>query len=239
MLNLIKLELKRVSLKSHFIGLLAANIVIALLSAFTSSLLNAGGGVAVTGLPPAQLDTLTLAIMLVRATLIIWEAVLISVFIVEEYRNKTINLLFTYPVQRGKLIAVKIILICVVMLLFHALSGVFQFTCLSVASKYFPFVTVSPANLITQAVTALSAVLLGLLPLYIGMIKKSTIATIVSSFASCIQIHITALSDIHQGCVEMFNEVPAMFALQFFTFLMECLRKPGAERYETGRAWEM
>ena len=88
MLNLIKLELKRVSLKSHFIGLLAANIVIALLSAFTSSLLNAGGGVAVTGLPPAQLDTLTLAIMLVRATLIIWEAVLISVFIVEEYRNK-------------------------------------------------------------------------------------------------------------------------------------------------------
>ena len=183
MLNLIKLELKRVSLKSHFIGLLAANIVIALLSAFTSSLLNAGGGVAVTGLPPAQLDTLTLAIMLVRAALIVWEAVLISVFVVEEYRNKTINLLFTYPVQRGKLIAVKIILICGVMLLFHALSGVFQFACLSVASKYFPFVTVSPANLMTQAVTALSSVLLGLLPLYIGMIKKSTIATIVSSFA--------------------------------------------------------
>ena len=183
MRNLVKLELKRVSLKSHFIGLLAANIVIVLLSGFTSSLLNAGGGVAVTGLPPAQLDTLTLATMLVRATLIVWEAVLISVFIVEEYRNKTINLLFTYPVQRGKLIAVKIILICGVMLLFHALSGVFQFTCLSVASKYFPFVTVSPANLITQAVTALSAVLLGLLPLYVGMIKKSTIATIVSSFA--------------------------------------------------------
>lgn len=183
MLNLIKLELKRVSLKSHFIGLLAANIVIALLSAFTSSLLNAGGGVAVTGLPPAQLDTLTLAIMLVRAALIVWEAVLISVFVVEEYRNKTINLLFTYPVQRGKLIAVKIILICGVMLLFHVLSGVFQFTCLSVVSKYFPFVTVSPANLMTQAVTALSSVLLGLLPLYIGMIKKSTIATIVSSFA--------------------------------------------------------
>ena len=157
--------------------------MIALLSVFTSSLLNADGGIAVTGLPPAQLDTLTLATMLVRATLIVWEAVLISVFIVEEYRNKTINLLFTYPVQRGKLIAVKIILICGVMLLFHGLSGVFQFACLSLASKYFLFVTISPTNLITQAVTALSAVLLGLLSLYIGMIKKSTIATIVSSFA--------------------------------------------------------
>ena len=98
--------------------------------------------------------------MLVRAMLIVWEAVLISVFIVEEYRNKTINLLFTYPVQRGKLIAVKIILICGVMLLFHGLSSVFQFACLSLASKYFLFVTISPANLMTQAVTALSAVLL-------------------------------------------------------------------------------
>ena len=183
MQNLVKLELKRVSLKSHFISLLAANVMITLLSVFTSSLLNADGGIAVTGLPPAQLDTLTLATMLVRAMLIVWEAVLISVFIVEEYRNKTINLLFTYPVQRGKLIAVKIILICGVMLLFHGLSSVFQFACLFLASKYFLFVTISPANPMTQAVTALSAVLLGLLPLYIGMIKKSTIATIVSSFA--------------------------------------------------------
>ena len=180
MQNLVKLELKRVSLKSHFISLLAANVVITLLSAFTSSLLSADGGVAVTGLPPAQLDTLTLATMLVRAMLIVWEAVLISAFIVEEYRSKTINLLFTYPVQRGKLIAVKIILICGIMLLFHGLSGIFQYACLSFISQYFPFVTTSPANLMTQAITALSA---GLLPLYIGMIKKSTIATIVSSFA--------------------------------------------------------
>ena len=56
MQNLIILELKRVPLKSHFIGLLAANIVIVLLSTFTSSLLNASGGITVTGLPPAQLD---------------------------------------------------------------------------------------------------------------------------------------------------------------------------------------
>ena len=72
---------------------------------------------------------------------------------------------------------------CKRVLLFHGLSGIFQYACLSFISQYFPFVTTSPANLMTQAITALSAVLLGLLPLYIGMIKKSTIATIVSSFA--------------------------------------------------------
>lgn len=32
-----------------------------------------------------------------------------------------------------------------------------------------------------QAVTAVSAIMLGLFPLYVGMIKKSTIATVVSS----------------------------------------------------------
>ena len=32
-----------------------------------------------------------------------------------------------------------------------------------------------------QAVTAISAIMLGLFPLYVGMIKKSTIATVVSS----------------------------------------------------------
>ena len=128
---------------------------------------------------PWELETMAAS----AKDLIVWEAVLISAFIVEEYRSKTINLLFTYPVQRGKLIAVKIILICGIMLLFHGLSGIFQYACLSFISQYFPFVTTSPANLMTQAITALSAVLLGLLPLYIGMIKKSTIATIVSSFA--------------------------------------------------------
>lgn len=184
MRTLIYLEIKKFPLKSHFAGLLAANMIVFLLSVFTSSLLAANGDAsALTGLPPVQLDTLTLAVMLMRAVLIVWEAVLISIFIIEEYRNKTISLLFTYPVSRTKLILGKLLLICGAMLLFHGLSNIFQATCIFWAGKYLAFVTFRFGNPLVQAVTAISSVLLGLLPLYIGLIKNSTIAAIVSSVA--------------------------------------------------------
>ena len=182
MKNLISLEIRKVLLKPHMFGLAAANIIIFLLSVFTSSLLTQNGNMpAFNGLPPAQLDTVSLALMLVRATLIVWEAVFLSVFVIEEYRNRTISLLYTYPVNRTKLLLAKLLLVCGIMLLFHTVSYIFQYACIFLASKYFVFVTFSLGDIWVQAVTAISAIMLGLFPLYVGMIKKSTIATVVSS----------------------------------------------------------
>lgn len=119
--------------------------------------------------------------MLVRAVLIVWEAVLISVFVIEEYRNKTIGLLFTYPISRTKLIIAKLFLICGIMFLFHVLSNIFQYISIFLAKKCFDFVRFSFGNILVQTVTTISFVLLGFFPLYVGIIKKSTIATVVSS----------------------------------------------------------
>ncbi len=188
------MEIKKVPLKPHCAGLLAANLIIFMLSVFMSSLLTASGDIStLPGLPPFQLDTVTIAAMLVRATLIVWEAVLISVFVIEEYRNKTIGLLFTYPVSRTKLIIAKLFLICGISFLFHVLSNIFQYASIFLAAKCFDFVTFSVGNILVQIVTTISAVLLGLLPLYVGMIKKSTIATVVSS------IVIVAIASNSQG----------------------------------------
>jgi ABC-type transport system involved in multi-copper enzyme maturation permease subunit len=128
-----------------------------------------------------QLDTMTLATMLVRATLIIWEAVFISTLIIEEYRNKTMNLLFTYPINRTKLIIAKVILVCGLALVFHVASSVFQHVCIYFLSGQLEFVTFSFESVPIQIITIISTILLGLLPLCVGMVKKSTIATIVSS----------------------------------------------------------
>ena len=144
MKNLISLEIRKVLLKPHMFGLAAANIIIFLLSVFTSSLLTQNGNMpAFNGLPPAQLDTVSLALMLVRATLIVWEAVFLCVFIIEEYRNRTISLLYTYPVNRTKLMLAKLLLVCGIMLLFHTVSYIFQYACIFLASRYFVFVTFS------------------------------------------------------------------------------------------------
>lgn len=194
MWSLIRMEIKKAPLKPHIAGLLAANLIIFMLSVFMSSLLTASENIStLPGLPPFQLDTVTIAAMLVRATLIVWEAVLISVFVIEEYRNKTIGLLFTYPVSRTKLIMAKLFLICGISFLFHVLSNIFQYASIFLAAKCFDFVTFSVGNILVQIVTTISALLLGLLPLYVGMIKKSTIATVVSS------IVIVAIASNSQG----------------------------------------
>lgn len=194
MWKLIQMEIKKVSLKPHIFGLLAANFIIFLLSVLTSSLLTASGNIStLPGFSSFQLDTVTIAAMLVKATLIVWEAVLISVFVIEEYRNKTIGLLFTYPVSRKKLIMAKLFLICSISCLFHVLSNIFQYASIFLAAKCFDFVTFRVGNILVHIVTTISAVLLGMLPLYVGMIKKSTIATVVSS------IVIVAIASNSQG----------------------------------------
>ncbi len=157
--NLAVLQSKKVPLKPHIAGLLAANFIIFLLSVFTSSLLTASGNIStLPGFAPVQLDTVTLAAMLVRATLIVWEAVLISVFVIEEYRNKTIGLLFTYPISRTKLITAKLILICCISFTFHVLSNIFQYATIFLAAKCFDFVTFIFGNILAQAVTTISAI---------------------------------------------------------------------------------
>ena len=223
MWNLIRMEIKKVPLKPHIAGLLIANFIIFLLSIFTSSLLTASGNIStLPGFAPVQLDTVTLAAMLVRATLIVWEAVLISVFVIEEYRNKTIGLLFTYPISRTKLITAKLILICGIMFLFHVLSNIFQYATIFLAAKCFDFVTFSFGNIMAQAVTTISAILLGLLPLYVGMIKKSAIATVVSS------IIIVAIASNSQGSSAGLLSIPIaaiIFGIIGITFSAITMRK--------------
>ena len=223
MWNLIRMEIKKVPLKPHIAGLLIANFIIFLLSVFTSSLLTASGNIStLPGFAPVQLDTVTLAAMLVRATLIVWEAVLISVFVIEEYRNKTIGLLFTYPISRTKLITAKLILICCISFTFHVLSNIFQYATIFLAAKCFDFVTFSFGNIMAQAVTTISAILLGLLPLYVGMIKKSAIATVVSS------IIIVAIASNSQGSSAGLLSIPIaaiIFGIIGITFSAITMRK--------------
>ena len=72
MWNLIRIEIKKVPLKPHSAGLLAANLIIFLLSVFMSSLLTASGNIStLPGFSPFQLDTVMLAAMLIRAALIL------------------------------------------------------------------------------------------------------------------------------------------------------------------------
>jgi len=117
----------------------------------------------------------------VFCALIAWQSVVIAKIIVEEYQNKRIMLLYTYSINRKKIIVAKITLVSSIMLVFYLGSAVFQHIGVYLLSRYASFITYQLDNIFIQLVIIVSAILLGLVPMYIGVIKKSAIATIVSS----------------------------------------------------------
>ena len=90
------------------------------------------------------------------------------------------------------------------------------------AGKCFDFVTFSFGNILAQTVTTISAILLGLLPLYVGMIKKSAIATVVSS------IVIVAIASNSQGSSAGLLSIPVaaiIFGIVGVAFSAIAMRK--------------
>lgn len=208
MKKLIRLELERFSLKPHLIGLLTANIVILLLCLFVSTFLNLLGNFMVeAGLPNITLTTVSLAAMLVRATLIVWQGILIAKLIIEEYQNKTMGLLYTYPLSRKKLIFAKLTLISGLILLFHLISNVFQHLAIFLIGLQFRFVSYRPENMVIQLVIIISTILLGFIPLAVGMVNKSSISTVVAS------VVIVAFSSNSQGSSAGLLSIPVIALL--------------------------
>ncbi|NFM48112.1 bacitracin ABC transporter permease [Clostridium botulinum] len=205
MKHLIKLELERFPVKPHLLGVILANIIILALSVSVSSTFATTSMQSIpSGLPPLQLSTVAIAKLLIKTTLIVWQSVLIATIIVEEYQSKTIMLLYTYPINRKKMIAAKITLVCGIMLIFYLSSEVFQHIAIYIFSRYISFITYQLDNILIQLVIIVSAILLGLVPLYIGMIRKSTIATIVSSLI------IVCITSNSQGSTAGLISVPAV-----------------------------
>lgn len=223
--QLARLEFRRISLKPHFIGLLIANIIILVLSVFVSTTLDIVVSLAGTGFPEITLDTISITLMLVRAVLIVWQAVLIAKIIIEEYQRKTIGLLYTYPVSRSRLIAVKLIVISGIILLFHTLSALFQHLAVYTLSNMFDFVSFNLIHPVTQIIIIAAAVSLGFVPLWIGLMNESTIATIVSS------IVIVALSSNSQGSTAGLLSIPIIAVI--LGILGLCIAKSAVKKIVT------
>ena len=174
MTNLIKIELKKFSIKSHIIQLIIANI--AILAILTPLFIFVA--------PQEEyLDMVAMVSILNLATFIVWQGVLIARIIVEEFQSKTIFLLFTYPVSRKKLIASKLVIINTVVFFSILATQIFQNTALTIMAQFVPQLeySLSIYQIGMVVLVSVASVMMGMLSLFVGMIKKSTIATIVSS----------------------------------------------------------
>ncbi|HEY2491974.1 MAG TPA: ABC transporter permease [Paenibacillus sp.] len=183
MLNLMKLEMKKNKMGWYFKGVVLANLIIVLFMCFMPYAEGLEGNPVFSGVSEA----LSVIGTFVRVTFVIFASVLFAKLIIDEYKNNTISVLFTYPIQRKKIILAKILLITGVTFIVIVLSNVFVSGSFMIVNHYLnltPYDLTSDritSELINIVVQAIAATGMSLICLYFGMRKKSVPTTIVSS----------------------------------------------------------
>ena len=107
MLNLMKLELKKLKIRGNILAAVICTVCILGLVSMLFFVERAEGSMVFEN----NVMMFKIISTFVNATFIIFAGFLISKFIIEEYKNKTINLLFTYPINRKKIIVSKVMII--------------------------------------------------------------------------------------------------------------------------------
>ncbi len=125
--------------------------------------------------------------ILVRATFSIFAAVLISKLIIGEYKNKTINILFTYPINRKKMMVAKLAIVLIFAFTAMIISNIFLNSSLFILNIFTPFIkdSLTPSILmkisINTVIYSVAFSFVSLIPVYVGMQRKSGSATLVTS----------------------------------------------------------
>ncbi|MDA2301175.1 ABC transporter permease [Bacillus cereus] len=183
MLHLMKLELKKFKLGWYVKRAIIANIVILALMIFVSIIAQVEGDAEIRD--PETI--LLMASTIVRATFIVFGSVLIARLIIGEYKNKTILLMFSYPINRKKMMASKLAITAIVTFISVVLSNILVVGVFFGIDSYFSILPNSftvdqlmqeGIKLVPLAITTAG---MSLIPLYFGMRKRSVPTTIVSS----------------------------------------------------------
>ncbi|WP_459499209.1 ABC transporter permease [Bacillus sp. C1] len=183
MLQLIKLEMKKIKLGWYIKGTIIANIVMVAMLFFVSYVSQIEGDVELVN----SQGILLMASTMVRGTFIVFAGVLIAKLVIEEYKNKTILLMFSYPVNRKKMIASKLFITAILTFVTVLLSNIFIIGVFFTLNSYLLVIpnTITIAGLMQEGIKmipfAIAAAGTGLIPLYFGMRKYSVPTTIVSS----------------------------------------------------------
>ncbi len=183
MLKLMRLEWKKHHLSSYFKGMAICIVSIFTAMCFMSWISKVEDELIFTD----YAGYMAFADIFIRITFTIFSAVILSKVVIEEYKNKTIQLLFTYPLQRKKLMQAKLLIVflfcffsmiittfimSMLVFILNPMIGFFE-----VPVHIQDMMAIVPTTLINSFMIAG----VSLIPLYFGMRKKSTPATITSA----------------------------------------------------------
>ena len=183
MLKLIALEIKKFKLQDNIKGIVITNISLLALFVLMGFIGIFEEDVIFSSFP----FTIMMIESLVRATFIIFSSVLLAKLVIEEYKNKTMNLMFMYPIKRKKILMAKFIIVVAFAFINIVMSEIFLILMLGFIDTFVDIIIgqFTMKMLISETprllINAGTASLMALIPLYFGIKKMSVATTIVSS----------------------------------------------------------
>lgn len=189
MIKLIKLEWKKNNIGKYIRN---AAILAAFLCLFTFALAYLGiANDPDTGLPDAapQNSTISSPIELFTSmSFLVFTGVMLSSFIVSAYKNKTMDLMFSYPIKRQKILISQMLAVWIFNFAALVLTKLLLYGSILAGSRflvsYFPidFHMQTAGFYIQLLIKSAVTVTMGFISLFIGLAMKSSKAAIVSSF---------------------------------------------------------
>lgn len=183
MIKLINLEIKKFKLMKYWKGVLGANLGFIIFIGMVYFLNKVEEEIPFDNFEMAS----TIISAVVSATFIIFASVILAKLVIDEYKNKSIDLMFTYPISRKKIMSAKLIIVMVFTFMTVLFSTLFLNGLVYIMNVTFDILPgdISIQELINSVwksfFIAFAAAGLSLIPLLIGMLRKSSSATIVSS----------------------------------------------------------
>lgn len=189
MLKLIKLEWKKNNIGKYIRN---ATILAVILYLFLFSLAFLGiANDPDTGVPdtaPGN-ETISPSIELFTSmSFLVFTGVMLASFIVSAYKNKTMNLMFSYPIKRQKILISQMLAVWIFNFTALVLTKLVIYGGILANSRFmesaFPidFDMTGPGFYIQLIVKAIVIVTMGFIALFVGMAMKSSKATIITSF---------------------------------------------------------
>lgn len=144
-----------------------------------------------TGIVDATLQQNTISSqieMFTSISFLIFTSVMLSSFIISAYKNKTMNLMFSYPIKRQKILLSQMLAVWIYNFIALVLTKLLLFSCILLGSQFmkssFPlgYDMTSPGFYIQLLIKSFVTIIIGFIALFIGMSIQSSKATIISSF---------------------------------------------------------
>lgn len=161
---------------------------------------------------------------------LIFTSVMLSSFIVTAYQNKTMNLMFSYPISRKKILAAQMAAVWIFGFTALVLTKLLLYAEVDLGSRWMRSsflidVDLSSPSLYAQILfKSFVTVSMGFIALFIGMAMKSTKATIVASFL------LIFLTQANVGDFTMADNATFPLILTVISFGLAALSIRGAEQ---------